>query len=101
MNRRDDENISEKQSAEGMMELFEIINAKGDSGELKNIVDDYNSRSQSDNSGSSHSSTQHDFASYQRPDPSQGPANEHNLVCNEELFYSDLRAIAEDSSKED
>ncbi|MBM7691027.1 hypothetical protein JOC77_000430 [Peribacillus deserti] len=98
MTKRDDENISEKQSAEGMMELFEFINAKGDSGELQEIIKDYNSRN---SVNASQNDSQTNFTDYHSPDPSQGPANEHNLVCNEELFYSDLRAIAEDSSRED
>jgi hypothetical protein len=34
--KRDDE-----QNSEGLNEIFEIINAKGDSGELKEIVDRY------------------------------------------------------------
>ncbi|WP_027409144.1 hypothetical protein [Anoxybacteroides tepidamans] len=51
-----------------MTQLLEIINAKGDEGELGDIVD---------------SSRPH-----------------HSLVCNEELFWKELRTIAEDSARE-
>ncbi|WP_180230157.1 hypothetical protein [Bacillus sp. AFS073361] len=34
---------NEEKTSEGLNEIFEIINAKGDSGELKEIVDRYDS----------------------------------------------------------
>jgi hypothetical protein len=46
--KRDDE-----QTSEGLNEVFEIINAKGDSGELKEIVDRYNQAATSDESSKS------------------------------------------------
>ncbi|MGF6953835.1 hypothetical protein QF028_006340 [Neobacillus sp. B4I6] len=45
--KQDDEKISE-----GLNELFEIINAKGDKGELKEIVDRYDSANPEENSNS-------------------------------------------------
>ncbi|MBT2734502.1 hypothetical protein ACSU6B_27125 [Neobacillus sp. C211] len=45
--KQDDEKISE-----GLNELFEIINAKGDTGELKEIVDRYDSANPEENSNS-------------------------------------------------
>jgi hypothetical protein len=43
--KQDDEKISE-----GLNELFEIINAKGDTGELKEIVDRYENANPDENS---------------------------------------------------
>jgi hypothetical protein len=57
------------ETSEGLNELVEIINAKGDKGELKEIVNKYD--------------------------------KEHSPLCNDEFFYTDLRAIAEDGAKED
>ncbi|WP_186328707.1 hypothetical protein [Bacillus sp. X1(2014)] len=34
---------NEEKTSEGLNEIFEIINAKGDTGELKEIVDRYDS----------------------------------------------------------
>ncbi|QIZ10667.1 hypothetical protein HFZ78_31355 [Priestia megaterium] len=45
--KQDDEKISE-----GLNELFEIINAKGDTGELKEIVDRYDSANPDESSNS-------------------------------------------------
>ncbi|WP_169801473.1 hypothetical protein [Neobacillus drentensis] len=42
--KQDDEEISD-----GLNELFEIINAKGDTGELKEILDSYDSAKLEDN----------------------------------------------------
>ncbi|WP_409290236.1 hypothetical protein [Peribacillus sp. SCS-37] len=92
MKKRAEEHISEEQSAEGMMQLFEIINAKGDTGELQSIVGEH----EANNEGRSADSTEGINVQ-----PSQGPSDSHSMACNEELFYNDLRAIAEDSSKED
>ncbi|MBA2875524.1 hypothetical protein [Thermaerobacillus caldiproteolyticus] len=48
-----------------MTQLLEIINAKGDAGELEQIVHPY-----------------------------------VQLICNDELFWKELRVIAEDSAKD-
>ncbi|WP_409295258.1 hypothetical protein V1498_18440 [Peribacillus sp. SCS-26] len=92
MKKRDEEHISEEQSAEGLMQLFEIINAKGDTGELQSIGDEYEAKNAERNADSTEG---------MNAQPSQGPSGSHSMACNEELFYNDLRAIAEDSSKED
>ncbi|MFK2824771.1 hypothetical protein QYG89_03630 [Bacillus sp. B190/17] len=57
----------DKQTSEGLNQIFEIINAKGDEGELKRIV-------------------------------SKG--HEEPIVCSDELFYKDLRAIVDDTVRE-
>ncbi|MEH6937460.1 hypothetical protein V7056_06280 [Bacillus sp. JJ664] len=54
-----------------MNQLLEIINAKGDTGELLEIVDKYK---ETENEESNH---------------------------NHDLFYQELRVIAEDSARED
>ncbi|MED1864155.1 hypothetical protein P4V41_11890 [Fictibacillus nanhaiensis] len=61
----------DEETTEGMNELVEIINAKGDTGELKEIVERYENK------------------------------EEHSPLCNDDFFYADLRAIAEDGAKED
>jgi hypothetical protein len=33
--------------------------------------------------------------------PSENSQGEHSLICNEDLFYAELRAAAEDSEKEE
>jgi hypothetical protein len=33
--------------------------------------------------------------------PTENNLGEHSLICNEDLFYAELRAAAEDSEKED
>ncbi|MFE1245854.1 hypothetical protein ACFW35_17220 [Fictibacillus sp. NPDC058756] len=63
-----EEKVNQKAS-DGMNELVEIINAKGDTGELKEIVNKYD--------------------------------EEHSPLCNDDFFYTDLKAIAEDGAKED
>ncbi len=95
MTKHDDEYISDEQASEGMNEIFEIINAKGDEGELREIV-----KNRRPDSSQESEFTQAESA-YQSIQPSQGAPSEHNLTCSEELFYTDLRAIAEDSSRED
>lgn len=65
-----EERIDQETSA-GLNELVEIINAKGDAGELKDIVEKYKTE------------------------------NEHSPLCNDDFFYTDLRAIAEDGAKEE
>jgi hypothetical protein len=66
-----DKNEKENQeTSEGLNELVEIINAKGDTGELKEIVNQYDKE-------------------------------EHSPLCNDDFFYTDLRAIAEDGAKEE
>lgn len=52
-----------------MNQVLEIINAKGDTGELLEIVDKYKQT--------------------------------ENEECNHDLFYQELRVIAEDSARED
>jgi hypothetical protein len=69
MKDKNEERIDEETS-DGMNELVEIINAKGDTGELKKIVESYDKK-------------------------------EHSPLCNDDFFYADLRAIAEDGAKED
>ncbi|MET3730083.1 hypothetical protein ABID52_003700 [Fictibacillus halophilus] len=69
MKDKNEERIDEETS-DGMNELVEIINAKGDTGELKEIVESYDKK-------------------------------EHSPLCNDDFFYADLRAIAEDGAKED
>ena len=54
---------------EDMNQILEIINAKGDTGELLEIVDKYKQTESSE--------------------------------CNHDLFYQELRVIAEDSARED
>lgn len=61
----------DQETSDGMNELVEIINAKGDTGELKEIVESYDNK------------------------------KEHSPLCNDDFFYADLRAIAEDGAKED
>ncbi|MDQ0219921.1 hypothetical protein ELQ35_18010 [Peribacillus cavernae] len=56
---------------DGMMELFEIINAKGDVGEINEIL----SR--------------------------EKKGEDHSLTCNNELFNKELWAIVDDTEKED
>ncbi|KMY53377.1 MULTISPECIES: hypothetical protein [Bacillaceae] len=58
----------DKQTSEGLNQILEIINAKGDEGELKRIVN-------------------------------QG--HEDSLVCSDELFHKDLRAIVDDTMREE
>ncbi|MBH0174867.1 hypothetical protein IHV09_14965 [Fictibacillus sp. 23RED33] len=70
MKDKNEERIDEETS-DGMNELVEIINAKGDTGELKEIVESYDNK------------------------------KEHSPLCNDDFFYADLRAIAEDCAKED
>ncbi|MBH0167037.1 hypothetical protein IHV12_19115 [Fictibacillus sp. 7GRE50] len=70
MKDKNEERIDEETS-DGMNELVEIINAKGDTGELKEIVEKYDNK------------------------------KEHSPLCNDDFFYADLRAIAEDCAKED
>jgi hypothetical protein len=70
MKDKNEERIDEETS-DGMNELVEIINAKGDTGELKEIVESYDNK------------------------------KEHSPLCNDDFFYADLRAIAEDGAKED
>jgi hypothetical protein len=66
-----DKNEKENQeTSEGLNELVEIINAKGDTGELKEIVNKFDKE-------------------------------EHSPLCNDDFFYTDLRAIAEDGAKEE
>ncbi|MGA4721475.1 hypothetical protein [Fictibacillus nanhaiensis] len=65
------EERTDEETSDGMNELVEIINAKGDTGELKEIVEKYDNK------------------------------KEHSPLCNDEFFYADLRAIAEDGAKED
>jgi len=55
-----------------MNQLLEIINAKGDTGELLEIVDKY-----------------------------KETENEESNHHNHDLFYQELRVIAEDSARED
>jgi hypothetical protein len=69
---KDKEERENQEASDGMNELVEIINAKGDTGELKEIVNKY------DKDG-----------------------KEHSPLCNDDFFYTDLRAIAEDGAKED
>jgi hypothetical protein len=69
MKDKNEERIDEETS-DGMNELVEIINAKGDTGELKEIVESYDKK-------------------------------EHSPLCNDDFFYADLRAIAEDGAKEE
>jgi len=59
----------EDEYTDDMNQVLEIINAKGDTGELLEIVDKYK----------------------------QG----ENPECNHDLFYQELRVIAEDSAKEE
>lgn len=59
----------EEEYTEDMNQLLEIINAKGDTGELLEIVDKYKQA--------------------------------ENPECNHDLFYQELRVIAEDSAKGD
>ncbi|MEH7484594.1 hypothetical protein V7157_26690 [Neobacillus drentensis] len=40
----------EEKTSEGLNQIFEIINAKGDTGELKEIVDRYDSANPDENS---------------------------------------------------
>jgi hypothetical protein len=61
----------DQETSDGMNELVEIINAKGDTGELKEIVDKYDSE------------------------------KNHSPLCDDNFFYADLRAIAEDGAKEE
>ncbi|MQR95982.1 hypothetical protein [Fictibacillus phosphorivorans] len=70
MKDKNEERIDEETS-DGMNELVEIINAKGDTGELKEIVESYDNK------------------------------KEHSPLCSDDFFYADLRAIAEDGAKED
>ncbi|WP_416730431.1 hypothetical protein [Fictibacillus sp. JL2B1089] len=70
MKDKNEERIDEE-TTEGLNELVEIINAKGDTGELKEIVENYDNK------------------------------KEHSPLCNDDFFYADLRAIAEDGAKED
>ncbi|WP_137791433.1 hypothetical protein [Bacillus sp. E(2018)] len=70
MKDKNEERIDEETS-DGMNELVEIINAKGDTDELKEIVESYDNK------------------------------KEHSPLCNDDFFYADLRAIAEDGAKED
>ncbi|WP_414826751.1 hypothetical protein [Pseudobacillus badius] len=58
----------DQQTSEGLNQLLDIINAKGDEGELKRIV----------NKG-----------------------HEDSFLCSDELFYKDLRAIADDTARDD
>ncbi|MCM3719490.1 hypothetical protein [Fictibacillus phosphorivorans] len=57
--------------SDDLTQLVEIINAKGDTGELKEIANKYEDK------------------------------KEHSPLCNDDFFYTDLRAIAEDGAKED
>ncbi|MEH7083462.1 hypothetical protein V7139_12125 [Neobacillus drentensis] len=41
---------NEEKTSEGLNEIFEIINAKGDTGELKEIVDRYDSENSAEDS---------------------------------------------------
>jgi hypothetical protein len=61
----------DQETSDGLNELVEVINAKGDEGELKEIVNKYDNE------------------------------KEHSPLCNDDFFYTDLRAIAEDGAKED
>jgi hypothetical protein len=70
MKDKNEERIDEE-TTDGMNQLVEIINAKGDTGELKEIVESYDNK------------------------------KEHSPLCNDDFFYADLRAIAEDGAKED
>ncbi|MBD7965193.1 hypothetical protein [Fictibacillus norfolkensis] len=70
MKDKNEERIDEE-TTDGMNELVEIINAKGDTGELKKIVESYDNK------------------------------KEHSPLCNDDFFYADLRAMAEDGAKED
>lgn len=58
------------ETSDGLNQIVEIINAKGDTEELKEIVNN-------DDQGN------------------------HSPLCNDDFFYTDLRAIAEDGAKED
>lgn len=60
-----------QETSDGLNQLVEIINAKGDTEELKDIVNKYDNQ------------------------------KEHSPLCNDDFFYTDLRAIAEDGAKED
>ncbi|WP_108670611.1 hypothetical protein [Peribacillus acanthi] len=64
------------QSVDGLMEIFEIINAKGDEGELKEIINRYDNKS-SDKQEHQNQNHNHDF------------------------FYQELRVISEDATRED
>ncbi|GGB67366.1 hypothetical protein [Fictibacillus barbaricus] len=61
----------DQETSDGMNELVEIINAKGDTGELEEIADKYDSE------------------------------KNHSPLCDDNFFYADLRAIAEDGAKEE
>jgi hypothetical protein len=63
------------QSADGLMEIFEIINAKGDEGELKEIINRYDNKA--------------------------SDKQEENHNHNHDFFYQELRVISEDATKED
>jgi hypothetical protein len=65
-----EEKVNQETSDE-LNQLVEIINAKGDTEELKDIVNKYDNQ------------------------------KEHSPLCNDDFFYTDLRAIAEDGAKED
>lgn len=60
-----------QETSEGLNQLVEIINAKGDTEELQEIVNKSDDK------------------------------KEHSPLCNDDFFYTDLRAIAEDGAKED
>lgn len=60
-----------QETSDGLNQLVEIINAKSDTEELKDIVNKYDNQ------------------------------KEHSPLCNDDFFYTDLRAIAEDGAKED
>ncbi|WP_163098797.1 hypothetical protein [Peribacillus alkalitolerans] len=63
------------QSSDGLMEIFEIINAKGDEGELKEIINRYDNKT---------------------ADKQENYDHNHN----HDFFYQELRVISEDATKE-
>jgi hypothetical protein len=67
---KDKEEKVNDETSDGLNQLVEIINAKGDTGELEEIVNKYDKK-------------------------------EHSPLCNDDFFYTDLRAIAEDGAKEE
>jgi hypothetical protein len=72
MKDKDHEKI-DQEASEGMNEIVEIINAKGDTGELEEIVNKYDQ--------------EHD--------------QEKSPLCSDDFFYADLRAIVDDGAKEE
>jgi hypothetical protein len=65
----------DQEDAAGMMQLFEVINAGGNQGEMNEIV----------NQGMD----------------GEESSNPHSLVCNNELFNKELWAIVDDTVHEE